>query len=367
MPVTPTTAMVLAAGLGVRMRPLTDRMPKPLVPVAGKPLLDHVLDKLADAGVDTAVVNVHYLPDQIIDHVAGRKHPHVVISDERDVILGTGGAVVKALPRLGTKPFFHLNADLDAGFLITEDFGTASFVDGTPPAPMPERYHAAADLLAKLHHDTLPETLPLAPQLDYAIPAFDTDAMLIEIGLMLEWYLPDRDVQLGAPLRAAFVAMWRELLARPVLARRTWMLRDYHSPNLIWLDDHEDIARVGVIDFQDTVLGPPAYDLVSLAQDARIDVPDTLEIALLSRYAKARREADPAFDAAAFVESYAIMSAQRNTRLLGTFARLNRRDGKPQYLKHQPRIWTYLNRSLAHPALADLGAWYEAHVPPPQG
>ncbi len=111
MPVTPTTAMVLAAGLGVRMRPLTDRMPKPLVPVAGKPLLDHVLDKLADAGVDTAVVNVHYLPDQIIDHVAGRKHPHVVISDERDVILGTGGAVVKALPRLGTKPFFHLNAD----------------------------------------------------------------------------------------------------------------------------------------------------------------------------------------------------------------------------------------------------------------
>ncbi len=263
-------------------------------------------------------------------------------------------------------PAIH-HADLDAGFLITEDFGTASFVDGTPPAPMPERYHAAADLLAKLHHDTLPETLPLAPQLDYAIPAFDTDAMLIEIGLMLEWYLPDRDVQLGAPLRAAFVAMWRELLARPVLARRTWMLRDYHSPNLIWLDDHEDIARVGVIDFQDTVLGPPAYDLVSLAQDARIDVPDTLEIALLSRYAKARREADPAFDAAAFVESYAIMSAQRNTRLLGTFARLNRRDGKPQYLKHQPRIWTYLNRSLAHPALADLGAWYEAHVPPPQG
>ncbi|TDM68478.1 mannose-1-phosphate guanylyltransferase, partial [Lactobacillus crispatus] len=108
---TPTTAMVLAAGLGVRMRPLTDRMPKPLVPVAGKPLLDHVLDKLADAGVDTAVVNVHYLPDQIIDHVAGRKHPHVVISDERDVILGTGGGVVKALPLLGPKPFFHLNAD----------------------------------------------------------------------------------------------------------------------------------------------------------------------------------------------------------------------------------------------------------------
>ena len=111
MPVTPTKAMVLAAGLGLRMRPLTDRMPKPMVPVAGKPLLDHVLDKLADAGVSDAVVNVHYLPDQIIDHVAHRSRPRIVISDERDQVLGTGGAVVKALPLLGDAPFYHLNAD----------------------------------------------------------------------------------------------------------------------------------------------------------------------------------------------------------------------------------------------------------------
>jgi len=103
--------MVLAAGLGLRMRPLTDNMPKPLVPVAGQPLLDHVLDKLADAAVTDAVVNVHYLPDQIIRHVAGRTHPQVTISDERDEVLGTGGGVVKALPLLGNAPFYHLNAD----------------------------------------------------------------------------------------------------------------------------------------------------------------------------------------------------------------------------------------------------------------
>jgi MurNAc alpha-1-phosphate uridylyltransferase len=103
--------MVLAAGLGLRMRPLTDRMPKPLVPVAGSPLLDHVLDKLADAGVSEAIVNVHYLPDQIIDHVARRARPKVIISDERDVVLGTGGGVVKALPLLGDAPFYHLNSD----------------------------------------------------------------------------------------------------------------------------------------------------------------------------------------------------------------------------------------------------------------
>src|SRR4051812_38601880 len=111
MPVRPAKAMVLAAGLGLRMRPLTDRMPKPLVEVAGRALLDHVLDKLAEASVREAVVNVHYLPDQIIDHVATRTAPRVTISDERDVVLGTGGAVVKALPLLGTAPFFHVNAD----------------------------------------------------------------------------------------------------------------------------------------------------------------------------------------------------------------------------------------------------------------
>src|SRR5260370_15809493 len=111
MSVTPAKAMVLAAGLGLRMRPLTDHMPKPLVRVAGQPLLDHVLDKLAGAGVSEAVVNVHYLPDQIIQHTASRARPRIIISDERDVVLGTGGAVVKALPLLGKQPFFHVNAD----------------------------------------------------------------------------------------------------------------------------------------------------------------------------------------------------------------------------------------------------------------
>ena len=111
MPAKPVSAMVLAAGLGVRMRPLTDNMPKPLVSVAGKPLLDHVLDRLAEVSVTTAVVNVHYLPDQIVQHVKGRTAPRVIISDERDVVLGTGGGVVKALPLLGDAPFYHLNSD----------------------------------------------------------------------------------------------------------------------------------------------------------------------------------------------------------------------------------------------------------------
>ena len=121
-----------------------------------------------------------------------------------------------------------------------------------------------------------------------------------------------------------------------------------------------------MLDFQDAVLGPASYDLVSLLQDARIDVPEQLELLLLTRYIKARRAFDNTFDAAGFAELYAITSAQRNTRLLGTFARLNRRDGKPQYLRHQPRVWTYLTRSLAHPALERARNWYAINVPPPE-
>ena len=264
-------------------------------------------------------------------------------------------------------PAIH-HADLNAGFLITEDFGTAAVIAGDPPAPIAARYEAATDMLAALHRESLPDALPLAPNVTYTIPPFDTDAMLVEIGLMPEWYLPDRGNELSADLRAQFVTMWRELLdSRAAVATKTWVLRDFHSPNIIWLDAREGIKRIGIIDFQDTVLGPGAYDLVSLLQDARIDVPEQLELALFSRYIKARRAADDNFDAAGFAELYAIMSTQRNTRLLGTFARLNRRDGKPQYLRHLPRIWTYLNRSLAHPTLAPLQAWYAANVPAPLG
>jgi N-acetylmuramate 1-kinase len=274
-------------------------------------------------------------------------------------------AIANGLRKHGfSAPAIHY-ADLEAGFLITEDFGSAGFVEGDPPRPITERYEAATDLLAAMHCNALPETLPLVADVSYPVPVFDTDALMIEIGLMLEWYLPDRGIEPGDALRAEFVAMWRDLLKQAATAARTWVLRDFHSPNLIWLGERSGIARVGIIDFQDAVLGPAAYDVVSLLQDARIDVPEALELALLTRYIKGRRDADPGFDPAGFAALYALMSAQRNTRLLGTFARLNRRDGKPQYLRHQPRIWTYLTRSLAHPALAAVRAWYAANVPPP--
>jgi N-acetylmuramate 1-kinase len=257
------------------------------------------------------------------------------------------------------------HSDLESGFLITEDFGHEGIVEGDPPRPVAERYEAATDTLVALHRQALPDILLLTLQSTYTIPVFDIEAWLVEMGLMLEWYMPDRGVEPSQALRDQFVTMWRKLLQKPAAAPRTWVIRDFHSPNIIWLGDRSGILRVGIIDFQDAMMGPAAYDVVSLLQDARIDIPETLELMLLTRYIKARRAADGNFDPASFAELYAIMSAQRNTRLLGTFARLNRRDGKPQYLRHQSRIWTYLNRSLAHPALSGVREWYAANVPPP--
>jgi hypothetical protein len=259
-------------------------------------------------------------------------------------------------------------ADLNEGFLLLEDLGSDRLVAGTPPAPIEERYAAAVDVLVALHRERMPAVVPVAPEVDYRLPRYDLDALLIEVELLIDWYLPQRGFPVDAEARKKFVELWTEALKPALAAEPTWVLRDYHSPNLLWLADRTGNARVGLLDFQDAVLGPCAYDLVSLTQDARIDVPEALEEALLSRYMKARRAADRGFDIGGFFELYALMGAQRASKVLGIFSRLDRRDGKSQYLRHQPRVWRNLRRSLAHPALAGLKAWYDIHVPaPPSG
>jgi tRNA threonylcarbamoyl adenosine modification protein YjeE len=260
-----------------------------------------------------------------------------------------------------------LHSDAPKGFIIMEDLGEDRVVSGDPPAPIEDRYHAALDVLIALHRRRPSEVLHSPPQPEYRLPHYDMDAFLIEAELLIDWYL----VSVGAPAtdirREKFIALWREALAPAIEGPQTWVLRDYHSPNLLWLKDRQDIARIGILDFQDTVMGPAAYDVASLLQDARVDVPETLEVALLSRYVRARAADDRRFEAAAFAQLYATLAAQRATKILGIFARLERRDGKPQYLRHMPRLWGYLQRSLAHPALEPLKDWYAANVPPPKG
>ena len=255
-----------------------------------------------------------------------------------------------------------LQADLDHGLIIMEDLGNERIVEGNPPAPIEARYKIAVDLLVSLHRRKLPDRLPVAPHREYRIPSYDMEAFLIEAELLLDWYLPSADAAAADVVREEFIALWRDALQPAIDAPPTWVLRDFHSPNLLWLPDRESVARIGLLDFQDALIGPAAYDVASLLQDARVDVPEELEVALLSRYARARLY-DQRFDPAAFARLYATLAAQRATKILGIFARLDRRDGKPQYLRHIPRLLGYLQRSLAHPDLAPLKAWYAANLP----
>jgi tRNA threonylcarbamoyl adenosine modification protein YjeE len=271
-------------------------------------------------------------------------------------------ALDRGLRALGCSAPRIYGEDLEAGLLILEDLGDELVVDAD--GPIFERYAEATRLLARLHTMNLPNALPITENADHVIPAYDMDALMIEADLLLDWYLPHIvGKSASGSVQGEFTHFWREVLSEIVAARTTWTLRDYHSPNLLWLADRDGLKRVGLLDFQDAVMGHPAYDLVSLLQDARVTVTADLEIKLLGVYARERAAADETFDMAAFARSYAILGAQRATKVLGIFARLDKRDGKPQYRAHMPRVEAYLARNLNHPALHRLRTWYQAHLP----
>ena len=252
--------------------------------------------------------------------------------------------------------------DAEVGLAIIEDLGAELLVDDT--GIIVERYDEAVAALAHLHATELPAHLADGAGGEYEIPLYDSEALLIEAELLPEWYAPHTaKVMPSSGAKAQFLNLWRDALADVLDGPKTWTLRDYHSPNLLWLPGRAGLARVGIIDFQDCVIGHPAYDVASLLQDARVTVPADVEVRLLTHYAKARRAADPTFDMAGFAKAYAILGAQRATKILGIFARLDKRDHKPQYLVHIPRVRTYLRKNLAHPALAELKTWVEQNVP----
>jgi N-acetylmuramate 1-kinase len=242
--------------------------------------------------------------------------------------------------------------DVDRGLVLLEDLGTESIVSAAGE-PIVERYRMAAELLADLHAEAWPTRAAAGPVV-HPIPPFDRAAMLIEAELMLDWYLPGvlgREASPGE--RQAFAAAWNAVLDRLAGQPYGFMHRDFQSTNLIWRGERAGLKRIAVIDFQDALIGPTAYDLASLALDARVTMTPELEAATVDAY-RARRSGAGGFDADGFAMAYAIMAAQRKTKLLGIFVRLHRRDGKPQYLAHLPRIRDYLRRVLVHPALAPV-------------
>ena len=266
-------------------------------------------------------------------------------------------AIAKALTSRGFCAPKIFAQDLDQGLLLIEHLGGGGFLDAAG-APVPERYLAAAALLADMHRQSWPLELEAAPGVVHHLPLYDRDAMMIEAELLTDWYVPN---ETGSALtnddRAEYRAAWDSAIARLASAEKSIVLRDYHSPNIIWRKERSGNDRLGIIDFQDALWGPAAYDVASLALDARVTIPPELERATVDAY-KAARHAQGGFDETGFDEAYAIMAAQRNSKILGIFVRLNRRDGKPQYLKHLPRIRDYVGRVLPHPALAAVRSFY---------
>jgi N-acetylmuramate 1-kinase len=249
------------------------------------------------------------------------------------------------------------------GFLLIEDFGddvyTRLLTAGSDQVAL---YALAIDTLIALHRAVSASGLP-------ALPPYDEARLIDEAALLVDWYAPS---VLGAPLppalREDYHARWRQILPQAALPAATLVLRDYHVDNLMLLPGRPGVQACGLLDFQDAVVGPASYDLVSLLEDARRDVPSALRLLMTERYLAAF----PGLDPVGFMRSAAILAAQRNSKIIGIFTRLWRRDGKPQYLPHIARVWRLLDDDLARePALAPIADWLDRHLPrslrrPPQ-
>lgn len=264
-------------------------------------------------------------------------------------------AVAEYLYRLGYSVPDILARDEAEGFLLLEDLGDASFssvlLEGGSAL---ELYKAAMDVLIEWRDKTKgvsnPQALPL--------PLYDHALLIKEVDLFSHWFLPQvLGKEKALQLRAEYTALWQKVLASSSLSTRVWVHRDYHVDNLMWLPARKGIKRVGLLDFQDGVYGDAAYDVVSLLEDARRDVPPALAQEMIDYYLTAT-----GVERQEFMSAYAILGAQRNSKIIGIFSRLAARDNKEAYLHYLPRVWHYLEQDLTHPLLAELKAWLDLHI-----
>ena len=244
--------------------------------------------------------------------------------------------------------------DRERGFLLIEDFGDDTYTRLLDRGADEERlYTLAVDTLIALQRAAKARgALPL--------PGYDLPRLLGEAALLVDWYMPAAfRSPLPAALREEYLALWRAVLPSALLPRSTLVLRDYHVDNLMLLQHRSGVQGCGLLDFQDAVRGPPGYDLVSLIEDARRDVPAPLRRMLAERFLAAF----PELDRTIFQRSAAVLAAQRNCKILGIFVRLWQRDGKTDYLVHLPRVWGLLEADLEHPVLAPVAHWLDRHLP----
>jgi tRNA threonylcarbamoyl adenosine modification protein YjeE len=250
------------------------------------------------------------------------------------------------------------------GLAVIEDLGSDVYGRKMQRGDdMGEPLGEAVRLLADMAGQRWPDKVLIPGNGWHKIAPYDREAMTIEVELVLDWFWPFAKASLPSQKeRDEFLDIWTELFPLAEHDPQVWILRDYHSPNLMWLPERSGMKRVGIIDTQDCVLGHPAFDVASLLQDARVDVDFETADRFLDEYCALRNKA-PGFDEAQFRQAYAFFGAQRASKILGIFARLAKRDGKRGYLRHIPRVSRYLERDLGHPRLAALRGWYDRHLP----
>lgn len=245
-----------------------------------------------------------------------------------------------------------LAEDIEYGFLLLEDLGDGLFAKlcKTDPDCETQLYETAVDVLVSLHREP-----------PHDLPQYDLATYLREVKLLTEWYLPAATgTPTGPELQTQFEQIVKTICQSIPDTPQVLVMRDYHAENLLWLADQIGIKRVGLLDYQDALAGHPAYDLVSLLQDARRDTSSTLQHHMLQRYLDS---AQPEQDA--FVTAYNILGMQRNIKILGIFARLCIRDKKAHYVDLLPRVWGHLQENLKHASCAEMAIWFTQNVPAP--
>jgi N-acetylmuramate 1-kinase len=264
-------------------------------------------------------------------------------------------AVARHLRSLDFSAPAIIAAEEETGLLLIEDFGdgtfTRLFAKGEDEYTL---YEMAIDVLIALHRRFDAAHTPW-------LPPYDDTRLLNEAALLVDWYLPAMTGREATPaLRDEYLDLWRALLPVARAVPDSLVLRDYHVDNLMRIDGRSGLAACGLLDFQDAVLGPVTYDLVSLLEDSRREIAPDLVSTMYARYAAAF----PELDRAALDASYAVLGAQRHCKVIGIFTRLCRRDGKPRYLAHIPRLWRLLDGNFRHPVLAPVKAWLDRNIPP---
>lgn len=264
------------------------------------------------------------------------------------------GRIGRHLLALGLSAPEILAEDATHGFLLLEDLGDNTFAHALEQGgDEAELYERATDVLAALHAAPEHGLLP-------GLAAYAGEALIEAAMLLPEWYLPAAtDRATPAEETERYRAAWRQCLAHLPATGETLLLRDYHKDNLVWLPQRPGVRACGLLDFQDAQRGHPSYDLVSLIEDARRDVTPAVYDACFDRYIAAT-----GLGAADFTTGFALMAAQRHARVIGLFVRLWKRDGKPVYLPHLPRVWRLFERALQHEALEPLRAWVDRLLPP---